>query len=330
MGALAAALGLGPVCAEADDDEDTAEKRFKEGHELLGEKRYDEACQKFEQSQQAAPASGAQLALAYCQELSGLLASSFRSYQEAEDLARIEGHGERQTAAHERGNSLKERVSTLTIVVPSSVANLRGLRLSLDGKELSQPEFGTAIPVDGGPHYVEAKAPDRVPWSETVLLERERHRKTLIVPGLEPISAPPANTASANTSSMVPALPAREAQPDSEPSPARQVSLALGAGSLVTLGVGAFFGLKAYSKNDASNSHGHCDSQGCDSEGTELRNDAISAARASTWLFAASGVLALSSVTLYFVSAPSSKSSTASIGANVGANGAQLSLRRSF
>jgi serine/threonine-protein kinase len=324
---MATALGLGTPYARADD-EDTAEKRFKEGHDLLDEKRYGEACQKFEQSQQAAPASGAQLALAYCQELSGLLATSWRSYLAAEDLARIEGHEERTRAAIERSDALKERVSTLTIVVPSSVAKLPGLRLSLDGKALSTTAFGTAIPLDGGAHYIEASAPERSGWNETVLIEGERHRKTVIVPGLDPL--PVARASAPPVTSPLVASPPNDVPGDSGTNTARHVSLALGAASLLTLGTGVFFGVKAYSKNDASNSDGHCNSAGCDPEGTELRNDAISAAQTSTWFFAASSVLALSSVTLYFVSAPSSTKSSARVGARVGADGAQVSLSRAF
>jgi hypothetical protein len=326
-GAMVAALGLGTTQAKAEDEE-TAEKRFKEGKELLGEKRYGEACQKFEESQQAAPASGAQLALAYCQELSGLLATSYRSYLAAEALAKAEGHEERSLAARERSNALKERVSTLTIVVPSSVAKLPGLQLSLDGKPLPATAFGTAIPVDGGAHYIEASAPNRASWDETVLLEGEHHRKTVIVPILDPLlegsasAAPPGAPPRASS-------PPEDASRDADTNTARHVSLALGAGSLLTLGAGVFFGVKAYSKNDASNSNGHCDSTGCDAQGAELRREALSAARVSTWFFATSGVLALSGVTLYFVSTPSPKRS-ASVGASVGPNGAQLSLQSSF
>src|SRR5882724_5078619 len=68
-----------------------ADETFLLGRALLKDRRYAEACPKFQQSQVEDPASGTLLALAYCQELSGLLASSLSSYLAAAQLAEHEG-----------------------------------------------------------------------------------------------------------------------------------------------------------------------------------------------------------------------------------------------
>src|SRR5882724_8884696 len=102
--AAATLVGLAVRHASADEPEPTspADETFLLGRALLKDKRYAEACPKFQQSQAQDPASGTLLALAYCQELSGLLASSLSSYLAAARLAEKEGDTARQAAAGER------------------------------------------------------------------------------------------------------------------------------------------------------------------------------------------------------------------------------------
>lgn len=65
----------------------------------------------------------------------------------------------------------------------------------------------------------------------------------------------------------------------------------------------------AISKNHDSNSGGHCDSTGCDTTGTSLRNTAVGDATASTVTFIAGGVLAAAGITIFFT-APKPKPAT--------------------
>ena len=69
---------------------------------------------------------------------------------------------------------------------------------------------------------------------------------------------------------------------------------------VATVGVGLGFGLVANSKHHASLRDGHCDETGCDAQGTELANQALSAARVSTWCVIGGSVLAAGGVALYF------------------------------
>ena len=279
-----------------------AEEAFQQGKSLLAEKRYAEACSKFEESQRADPASGTMLALAYCQELAGLLATAWQSYLRAEQIAVSEGQPDRRTAAQDRSKALAERLSTLTIVIPSELTTAPALQITRDGLALGREQFGTALPVDGGAHRIQVTADGRVPWTETVIVRGERDQKTLIVPVLA-LNPPPATPAPTPVASPAPVLPPAGAPaPDESRSTAsglEKASLVLAVGSLVGLGIGTAFGLDARSKNEASNADGHCDQSGCDERGTQLRNDALDAARVSTWCFVAGGVLAVGSVALY-------------------------------
>ena len=92
--ALAAGLVL-PRWAAAQDTT-KADETFHAGRELMKDGKLAEACPKFEESQKADPAPGTLLALAYCQELSGLLASAHANYLAAADLASKEGQPEKQ------------------------------------------------------------------------------------------------------------------------------------------------------------------------------------------------------------------------------------------
>jgi hypothetical protein len=90
------------------------------------------------------------------------------------------------------------------------------------------------------------------------------------------------------------ALPSRAAE--------KQASKQLGGVGVVGLGVGTYFGLRAKSLNDESNEPGRCDEQNeCDQIGGEKRDDADSAATASTIAFIAGGVLAATGVTLFIL-----------------------------
>ncbi|HEY6078748.1 MAG TPA: hypothetical protein VIW29_08090 [Polyangiaceae bacterium] len=313
--ALAVALSSSWVATAWAQDETRAEESFQAGHSLLAEGKYTDACPKFEESQRQDPASGTLLALAYCQELSGHLASSWLSYLAAAQLATRDGQGERQKAAQERAQALSQRYSTLKIVVPPELGNLPGLRVLRDGSEIERSSFGTPLPLDGGTHSIEALAPGRLSWRGTVTLRSEADHKTLTLPVLETSSAT-ANGAE---------------RPDgAEPPPnrLRQASVALAVTSGLALALGGVFGVLAITRNNASNEDGHCDARGCDAKGIELRNSAQSAASVSTWSFVAAGALAAASVTLYLTSSDSHSVTRIETGVSRGSAG--LTLTRSF
>src|SRR5262245_41023526 len=88
-GAAQEAAPAAPVAPAASPPADAkkADETFNAGHKLMKDGNFTDACPKFEESQRADPASGTLLALAYCQELSGLLASACGNYRAAAQLA---------------------------------------------------------------------------------------------------------------------------------------------------------------------------------------------------------------------------------------------------
>lgn len=297
-GTLVLALGLSLPRLAAAQDTTRADETFHAGRELMKDGKLAEACPKFEESQRADPASGTLLALAYCQELSGLLASARANYLAAADLAKKEGQGEREKAASERAEALGRRVSSLTIVVPAALTQQSGLKIKRDGIELERSSYNVPMPLNGGAHVVEVTAPGRERWAGVVTLQSEADRKTLELPLLEPEALAVIEVAGPRHA----AAPRYVPRPVESPSirRMRQVSLGLGLGSAVGAGMGIAFGIAAKSRNDASNRDGHCDASGCDAYGAERRNAALDAARLSTWSFVAAGALGASALILYF------------------------------
>jgi hypothetical protein len=293
---LALALGLAMPRLLAAQDTTKADETFHAGRELMKDGKLAEACPKFEESQRADPASGTLLALAYCQELSGLLASSHANYLAAADLASKEAQAERQKAAAERAESLSKRYSTLTIVVPAELSQQAGLKVKRDGIELDRTAYNVRLPLNGGTHAIEVTAPGRERWAGVITLQSEADHKTLQVPILEPESAFIETTAPRRGA----AVPAPQTVESASVRRMRQASLGLGLGAVVGVGVGVTFGIAAKSRNDASNRDGHCNSSGCDAYGAERREAALDAAQVATWSFVAAGALGATSLILYF------------------------------
>ena len=295
--ALALLAGLVVPRWAVAQDTTRADETFHAGRELMKDGKLAEACPKFEESQRADPASGTLLALAYCQELSGLLASSHANYLAAADLAAKEGQADRQKAAGERAEALSKRFSTLTILVRADLSRQAGLKVARDGIELDRTAYNVRIPLNGGTHAIEVTAPGKQRWAGVITLQTEADHKTLELPELEP-----------EASGFIETTGPRRAAPAYAPAPVesasvrhlRQASLGLGIASAVGVGLGVTFGLAAKSRNDASNRDGHCDATGCDAFGAERRESALDAARVSTWSFIAAGALGAGALVLYF------------------------------
>ncbi|HYO97750.1 MAG TPA: hypothetical protein VER33_24755 [Polyangiaceae bacterium] len=318
---LALPLAL-PCPAAAAESAARAEELFQSARLLLEAGNYNEACPAFEASQRAEPAPGTLLALAYCQEAAGLLASSWSSYLRAAELAARESDSKREAVANERAKALAARVSTLTIVVPSELGSQPELSVLRDGVRIERVWYGVPIALDGGTHVVEVVLPAHKRWLESVTLRAEGDHKTLTLPKLaaEPaIAREPADSA--------PTKRERIAAGAAAPPRLSPLAIALAVGSGVGLGFGTTFGLIAKSRNDASNEDNHCDATGCDAEGFKRRNSALSAAAISTWSFVAAGALAAGSVVLYFTDGTASDTR---LSASVRPGAAGLTLSKEF
>jgi hypothetical protein len=95
----------------------------------------------------------------------------------------------------------------------------------------------------------------------------------------------------------------------------RIAGIVLGAAGIVTLGVGAFFGAQALSKNsDSKNFCSPQDPNACSTQGLSERQDAKQAATLSTVLIAAGGVALAGGVILWLVAPKGSAGTRVGVG----------------
>jgi hypothetical protein len=234
--------------------------------------RIADACPKLEESQRLDPSGGTMLNLALCHEQEGRLARSWSEFNDAAVLARKDGRRDRETAANAHALALAPRLSKLTVIVPA-VAEVNGLRIERDGRELGRGAWSTAMPVDGGEHVVRAMAPDKQSFTTTIVIGNEADVQSVEIPVLVAapvvVAAPPVVSSSSASPALVQA-PGPAAPVDSGSHRVRRtVGWVLGGAGLVQLGLAGYFGWRAFDKK--------CDS--CPTNG-----DALTAADTSTVL----------------------------------------------
>jgi serine/threonine-protein kinase len=340
---LALVIGGDALADTSAQDKTTAQALYDEGRRLMGEKKYADACASFVGSQRLDPAVGTLLNLAVCYDKNGQTASAWATFKDAAAMARDAGQADREKFARGEAAKLEPLLARLTIVVPKESV-VDGLVLATDGSPMQRAGWGLATPVDPGEHRVEARAPGKKPWSSAVTIAAKEQR-SVSVPPLEDLPAPPPPpppTASAtapppaSTTPPPPPPPATtivhiyEPPPDTPGSAQRTWGVVAGVFGVVAVSGSIVFGeLLAKRKYDKSNQSGLCTNNVCLPEGQQYRDDAFTAARVATYVFAGGAAFVVGGVVLY-VTAPSAKqkptTGRVTVSPVVGPNGAGMSL----
>jgi hypothetical protein len=183
--ALGLLLGVGSLRAQAHSATEVslAESLYRSARELSQAGRFDEACPKFAESYRLDPATGTLLNLATCHEAQGKLATAWLEYSDALVASRRAGRHSRVKFAEERIKLIEPRLSRLTVLLAPEADDPQ-LELWLDGLKIGRAAAGTPTPVDPGRHVVEARAPGKKPWSESVEVGAVSDLKTVTVPAL--------------------------------------------------------------------------------------------------------------------------------------------------
>jgi hypothetical protein len=288
-GVLSLSLAL-PVYAQGGGNKAAAEALFVEGRNLMAAERFEEACPKFEASQELDPGLGTILNLAECYEKTGKTASAWAQYREAIPLARAAGSPEREALAQERAKLLQERLSTLTIRTTGGDAALSVRR---DGAPVQPAQLDTPIPVDPGEHLIEATAEGKQPWSKKVEVGANAAKVEVEIPALEPATdaAVPAKGADVTLDSGT---------TSSSGSGQRMLGLILGGVGVVGLGAGTYLGISAGSKWDDAKKGCTDFPYECSKVAIDGRESASSMATLSTIGFIAGGALLATGAILYF------------------------------
>jgi hypothetical protein len=244
-----------------------AEVLFREGKSLMAEGKIAEACTAFDNSQKLEPAISTLLNAGNCREKNHQIATAWGLFLEAERQTRDaadEPTRKLHKVSAEHAQRLESRVSKLTINV-SPDARAQHAEILRGPETIGEGLWNLALPIDGGTYVISARAPERAPWSLTVVVKEEGDAQTVDVPGLASATPSPGPEASvapsatgAGTLSTAHAPPPATSAGGSPAAvvetarPARSIGLplAFAAGSVVALGTALAFDLSGDSTYD--------------------------------------------------------------------------------
>ncbi len=294
------ALAPRPARSQTAEDKTAAEALYEEGKKLLAEKRFAEACARFESSQRLDPGVGTLLFLGECLETVGRTASAWSTFREAASAAKAAGQGDRERIARDRAAQLDAKLFKLTLTAPAA-ATTPGLQVTRNDISVKLEVLGAAIPVDPGIYRLAASAPGKKTWTGTVDIPAGPGGRTVEIPALEDAPAPPPGPTAT-------AAPTATVAPTAEPPPGwstgRTAGLVLGIAGLAGVGAGAAFGGVAASQ--FADAKALCPDVKCgDQGGVDKSKSAGAMADVSTGVFVAGGALLAAGVVLFLVS-PSS------------------------
>lgn len=275
-----------------------AQRLFDEALTLMDAGSYAAACPKLARSQELAPSGGTLLNLGDCYEKNGQTASAWVSFRDAAARAAAAGQKQAQAAALVRADALAPKLLNLNITLAPG-ARSPGLEIKRDGQIVSNAELGIDVPIDPGPHKIEVSAPGRLPWTKDVDVVLGTPPPPVVIPALEVRPEPPPGAA--------PTDPHRG-------NTQRTIGLVVAGSGLLAAGIGAIFGLKAFSTNDDALSHCHDagDAKRCDPTGLSLTDEARTQATISTVLVTLGSAALAGGVALY-VLAPRSRPTTGQV-----------------
>jgi hypothetical protein len=245
--ALAAAAVLSLLAASGvahAQNRPAAEAAFRKGKDLLAAGKVADACASFEQSQKLDPQLGTEYNLALCNERLGKLASAWAGFSE---LSARDTNARRKADAAKRARALEPRLTRMQIQAAEPVP---GLVVTQNGADVTVL-VGVASPVDPGTYQLSAQAPGYQPWAQSVAFTGEGRTVRVDIPALASVPGAAVPTEAGDPAQPVPVAPI-----DDETAPAagggtrRWVGLGVGAGGVVSLGVGLVFGLQAKGLND--------------------------------------------------------------------------------
>lgn len=324
--AFALLVRVAPAAA-AGGTEAAAEALFGEAKKLAAQGKYAEACPKFAESNRLDRGAGTLIHLGDCYEKNKQSASAWAAYKEAASAAQALGRKDWEALATKRAAALEAKLAYLSIKVDPG--NTRA-EVTRDGTVVAPAVLGVPIPVDVGPHMVEATASGFEPFKTSVNVGKDGERIEVVVPKLEPeptavaASKPVAPAPRPSVSSSVTGEPGGSSQ--------RTVGLVVGGVGVAGLAVGAITGLMAMAESsDAKRT--------CEADGRCASRDAVDASESaktfglvSTIAFVAGGVGLAAGAALVLTAPKESRDSSKSaaprvrVSPNAGPTGAGLTV----
>jgi len=262
--------------ARADDalGQPLADSLFKAGRELMEATRYEEACQKFEESYRLDASAGTLLNLGLCFEARGKTATAWSLYKRTITLGKTSNKPRHVSAAEEFIAAIDPKLARLVVTVEKPVP---GLRVMCGDLEIGEATRGLPVPVDPGRYAVVAEAPGYESFkTDVVASESKTEAVTVPVLAKKATRLPPP-----------PPVPVERG-----PAPLFIVGLTAAGLGLASLSVGTAFGVMTLDNASAAeNDSALCPAHKCSAAGLAFIEDAQTKATVSTATLVAGGVL---------------------------------------
>jgi hypothetical protein len=300
--AYSLALALAAPARAENRDPATAEALFRQGRQSMESKNYQDACQKFAESQKLDPAAGTAMNLATCEEKLGKLASAWQHWKEAIDA--LPPKDDRVAFARSRVEELEKKLPRLQVTLSGGG---QGTKVYRDEIEIGPAGQGVPLPVDPGPHNVTVRMPGHFPKTVTVSLAIGEQSQIDVRPG---------------------AIDPSAAEKGAPPPKARSRTLGWVLGGIGVAGVGGAVasGLMLVRTKGTVDTNCHdkvCNAQGLDAVAT---GKTLIIVNTASWIV---GGLGLGAGAFFLLSGSKSQTTTA-LAPSVGTTGASLSFVGSF
>jgi hypothetical protein len=325
---LAVSLLTTHAAGQTQDEAPNAQtrNRLAEALRLLKADKPAAACPMLEEIVTSAPQySAAKLSLADCYVQVGKLVSATRLYSILEQEASDRGQDTARRIAANKRVAIESRISHVRVIVPEILQTAKDLIILRDGERLVSAQWGVAMPVDRGPHTIEARLPGETPWKKDVDVWQDSAIVDISVDLPLPYRPEkPSTSTKPKDATVSPIVPIK--QSGKEPwSNARVIGFSTAGLGLLGLSIGLGFGAAAISTNNESNAE-HCDAETnyCDNTGLALRDKTLLLGNISTGVVIAGSVLAIGGLTVFFTSTAKKKIPTTFVGfgpASVSVNG---------
>lgn len=308
VGCVAISPGLAYAQNVDPQQATAAQALFEQAVAEMDAGQFATACKKLEEVTRLVPEGiGGKLALGECYQRVGRLASAWSQYSFAQQIAVRLGQTDRGDLAQKKADELKPKLATLSVVIPEALAKVPGIMVARDGLELREPQWGTALYVDAGPHTLVVTAPDHTKWEKQLEVLTDGVHVNFPVPAnaIKPLQAGKNPTSAPEVIILPPERPWQK--------PVGAVSVAIAGGCVLA---GTLFGVLAIELHDAILDSNYCDARKnqCSQFGYEVRGQAVALGNLSTGFFVTGALLGIGGVVLLKTAPPESTKRKASHG----------------
>lgn len=287
-------LSSGTALAQGSDAD--ADRLFKEGQKLMEEKRFGEACPKFEAVYKKDNQLGTLLNLAYCHKEQGAVWLAWLEFKEAEIKAGELKRSEKREFAKQRMTELEKSLARAQIEGQDRVELTDVL---VEDRRVPDAEKGTTFAAEPGQRRFTFRAKGKKPVTQMVTITKTNKAQKIPVPEMEeaPKEPPPVEKTPEKEPKEAPVAPQKD---ESDGSTQRAVGIGIGALGVVGLVIGGIAGITAMGSECAN--HAVCT--------PDKAEDAQGTARIADIGLIAGGIAVAGGALLYFLAPKGSSSST--------------------